>query len=72
MYNGQKKQYDTFTWTSVANGVYSFCFSNEFSTNSYKLVYFDLQVGEDSGIPGIAEHQTAMTKVSFLKKKIHF
>lgn len=40
------------------------CFSNEFSTFSHKLVYFDFTVGEEAPLPGTQEHLTAMTKVS--------
>jgi len=44
LYKDTKKQYDSFTWTTDAEGEYQFCFSNEFSTFTHKLVYFDFQV----------------------------
>lgn len=44
LYKDVKKQYDSFTWTSDVDGEYQFCFSNEFSTFTHKLVYFDFQV----------------------------
>jgi hypothetical protein len=44
LYKEMKKQYDTFTWTADTDGEHRFCFSNEFSTFSHKLVYFDFQV----------------------------
>lgn len=63
LYQGQKKQYDSHVWTADQTGVYMFCFSNKFSTFSHKLVYFDIQVGDEQPLPGTGEHQTAMTKV---------
>jgi len=71
IYKEIKKQYDTFTWTPADAGVYAFCFSNEFSTFSHKLVYFDLQSGEDSPLPGIGEHVTAMTQLESSAEQIH-
>ena len=44
LYKEMKKQYDTFAWTTDTSGEYRFCFSNEFSTFTHKLVYFDFQV----------------------------
>jgi len=44
LYKDTKKQYDSFTWTTDVEGEYQFCFSNEFSTFTHKLVYFDFQV----------------------------
>ena len=44
LYKDIKKQYDSFSWTADYKGVHSFCFSNEFSTFTHKIVYFDLQV----------------------------
>jgi len=44
LYKDMKKQYDSFTWTTDVEGEFQFCFSNEFSTFTHKLVYFDFQV----------------------------
>lgn len=44
LYKEMKKQYDTFIWTADVEGEHQFCFSNEFSTFTHKLVYFDFQV----------------------------
>lgn len=63
LYQGVKKQFDTFKWKPSHTGTYTACFSNEFSTFSHKLVYFDFQVGEEAPLPGTHEHLTAMTKV---------
>lgn len=64
LYQGVKKQFDTFTWTPSHTGVYTICFSNEFSTFSHKLVYFDFTVGDEPPLPGTSDHHTALTKVS--------
>jgi len=67
IYKEVKKQYDTFTWTPDNTGDFAFCFSNEFSTFSHKLVYFDLQVGDETPLPGVGEHVTAVTQVKLIK-----
>jgi len=64
IYKEIKKQYDTFTWVPDITGVFTFCFSNEFSTFSHKLIYMDLQVGDEAPLPGLGEHATALTQVS--------
>ena len=65
LYKDVKKQYDSFTWTTDMKGVYKFCFSNEFSTFSHKVVYFDFQAGDEEPIvKGMDAHATAMTMVS--------
>ncbi|BFZ14066.1 hypothetical protein BsWGS_17105 [Bradybaena similaris] len=62
LYKDVKKQYDSFTWTAQYKGVYTFCFSNEFSTFTHKVVYFDLQVGnERPAAEELTDHQTALT-----------
>ena len=65
LYKDVKKQYDSFTWKADVKGVYSFCFSNEFSTFTHKVVYFDLQVGEEKPVVEAmgGEHASAMTLV---------
>ena len=65
LYKDSKKQYDSFTWTADQKGEYRFCFSNEFSTFTHKIVYFDLQVGDDDDAlgPDVGDHATAMTQV---------
>ncbi|XP_062357441.1 transmembrane emp24 domain-containing protein 3 isoform X1 [Cinclus cinclus] len=44
IYQETKKQYDSFSHHTDIKGVYTFCFSNEFSTFSHKIVYFDFQL----------------------------
>ena len=48
LYTVQKKQYDSYSFTAQTEGVYKFCFSNEFSTFSHKVVYFDFQAGDET------------------------
>ncbi|RWS08923.1 transmembrane emp24 domain-containing protein 7-like protein [Dinothrombium tinctorium] len=71
IYQGIKKQFDSFKWTADATGTYKFCFNNEFSTFSHKLIYFDLQVGYEPPLPGVAEHATALTKMEHSTVNIH-
>lgn len=72
LYKDVKKQYDSFTWTTEMKGDYRFCFSNEFSTFTHKVVYFDFQVGEDEPmVKGTGEHVTAMTQMEASSVTIH-
>lgn len=71
LYKAIKKQFDRFEFTASLSGVYTVCFSNEFSTFSHKLVYFDFQVGDEKPLPGMGEHMTAMTKMEKGSEKIH-
>lgn len=72
VYNVQKKQYDSHSFTAQNDGIYKFCFSNEFSTFSHKVVYFDFQAGDE--IPLTKEmgaHQTALTQMETACVTIH-
>ncbi|XP_064645427.1 transmembrane emp24 domain-containing protein 7-like [Lineus longissimus] len=72
LYKDQKKQYDSFTWTTDQKGIYKFCFSNEFSTFTHKTVYFDFQVGDEPAIvPDLAKQATAMTQMETSAVAIH-
>uniref|UniRef100_T1JHC9 GOLD domain-containing protein n=1 Tax=Strigamia maritima TaxID=126957 RepID=T1JHC9_STRMM len=71
LYTDIKKQYDSFTWTVDHTGIYTVCFSNEFSTFSHKLVYMDIQIGEEKPLPGIGDHATAMTQLESSSVQIH-
>ncbi|CAG5117147.1 unnamed protein product [Candidula unifasciata] len=64
LYRDVKKQYDSFTWKAQIGGVHKFCFSNEFSTFTHKIVYFHLQVGEERPAAdelGNQDQETALT-----------
>ncbi|CAB0028710.1 unnamed protein product [Trichogramma brassicae] len=66
IYRQVKMQYDAHTFTPTVSGVYTACFSNEFSTFSHKLVYIDFQVGDELPLPGLGEHVTVMTQVKLI------
>lgn len=72
LYQGVKKQFDTHQWTASMSGQFTFCFSNEFSTFSHKLIYFELIVGDEEALP-IVDHSaaTAMTKFEAVAENIH-
>ena len=64
LYEEQKKQYDQHTWTTDNDGEYHFCFSNEFSTVTHKVIYFDFQAGDDDPLHQPSRSPlTAMTQV---------
>ena len=64
IYQDQKKQYESHEWMAEQTGEYRFCFSNEFSTFTHKIVYFDLQVGEEGLLRlGSESPLSAMTQV---------
>ncbi|XP_075230491.1 transmembrane emp24 domain-containing protein [Lycorma delicatula] len=71
LYKLTKAQFDSHTFTTTKSGVHAVCFSNEFSTFSHKLVYMDLQVGEETPLPGLGEHVTALTQMESSALEIH-
>ncbi|XP_070256583.1 LOW QUALITY PROTEIN: transmembrane emp24 domain-containing protein 3 [Myotis yumanensis] len=72
VYRETKKQYDSFTHRAAHTGVYQFCFSNEFSTFSHKVVYFDFQVGDEPPIlPENGSKVTALTQMESACVTIH-
>lgn len=62
LYNEKKKQYDSFSHTTVMKGVYKVCFSNEFSTFTHKIVYLDFRHGVDDPLWEMSR-TTALTQV---------
>lgn len=71
LYRQVKSQFDSHTFVAAVSGPYAICFSNEFSTFSHKLVYMDLQVGEEDPLPGIGEQVTVMTQMETTSQDIH-
>ena len=64
LYKEVKRQYDSHTWTTDQKGEFKFCFSNEFSTFTHKLVYFDFKVGDEEPIKSVlGDETTALTQV---------
>jgi len=75
LYKERKKQYDQIEKTAEENGVYEFCFSNEFSTFSHKVIYIDWIVDGDpeheiSG-PGPRVAEGALTMIESKARRIH-
>ena len=77
LYEVKKKNYDTYQTMTKIGGEYKICFSNEFSTFTHKIVYFDWQVGEDddnrlwdpeSDKKDLALQQTEMSTVTIYNK----
>uniref|UniRef100_A0A2M4BZ09 Putative emp24/gp25l/p24 family of membrane trafficking n=1 Tax=Anopheles marajoara TaxID=58244 RepID=A0A2M4BZ09_9DIPT len=71
IYRQIKTQFDSYQFTASATGIYTACFSNEFSTFSHKIVYMDFQVGEEQPLPGIEEHATVLTQLESSAQEIH-
>ena len=72
LYTVQKKQYDSYSFTAQTEGVYKFCFSNEFSTFSHKVVYFDFQAGDETPLTkDMGAHHTALTQMETACVTIH-
>lgn len=70
IYRQVKSQFDSHTFTTLKEGTYGVCFSNEFSTFSHKLVYMDFQVGDEPPLPGVGEHATVMTQVPYQREQL--
>ncbi|NXC51012.1 TMED3 protein, partial [Penelope pileata] len=72
IYRETKKQYDSFLHHAELTGIYTVCFSNEFSTFSHKTVYFNLQVGDEPPIlPDMGTRVTALTQMESACVTIH-
>ena len=63
LYTDQRKQYDVHEWTAQKSGEYSFCFSNEFSTITHKVVYFQLAVGDEKPLLDSMNKPTALGQI---------
>lgn len=51
-------------WAADEDGEHVFCFSNEFSTFTHKVVYMDLMVGDEKPLTkNMESHHTALTQV---------
>lgn len=71
LYSKKKQQYDSYQWTAQKEGIYVVCFSNEFSTITHKVVYFDLNFGaEPPLIPEMAK-ASALTQMEASVVTIH-
>ncbi|XP_059386023.1 transmembrane emp24 domain-containing protein 3 [Carassius carassius] len=71
LYQERKKQYDSFSHTTSMKGVYTVCFSNEFSTFSHKIVYLDFRTGDDDRLMPDMNRATALTQMESACLSIH-
>lgn len=71
IYETQKTQFDSKTFTAEVTGTYKACFGNEFSTFSHKLVYVSFQVGDEQPLPGLEEHAMVMTQFQTSAEEVH-
>ncbi|XP_058127974.1 transmembrane emp24 domain-containing protein 7 [Anopheles ziemanni] len=71
IYRQKQTQFDSYNFVAAATGIYTACFSNEFSTFSHKIVYMDFQVGDEQPLPGLEEHATVLTQLESSAQEIH-
>lgn len=64
LYSDRRQQYGSHSWKTQTSGEYTFCFSNQFSSFTHKMIYFDFQAGNEEPVklgPGdVAEEMTQM------------
>ncbi|KAH8292708.1 hypothetical protein KR018_003231 [Drosophila ironensis] len=71
IYKQDKATFDSHQFVAETSGVYTACFSNQFSAFSHKIVYVDFQVGEEPALPGVDEHATVLTQMETSSQAIH-
>lgn len=71
IYEQQRATFDSHQFVADTTGVYTACFSNQFSSFSHKFVYVDFQVGEEPALPGIDDHVTVLTQLDLSSQNIH-
>jgi protein ERP2 len=72
IYQKQRKQYDSVDFTTTESGEHYFCFSNEFSSFTHKVVYFDFATGSEPPITDeIGKTHKAFTQFEVSVMKIH-
>ncbi|UJR15724.1 hypothetical protein I4U23_002659 [Adineta vaga] len=71
LYQVTKKQYDQIERTAEEDGVYEFCFSNEFSTYTHKVIYMDWRVdGDPEHEIGSANPRVAEGALTMIESKV--
>jgi len=71
IYQVTKKQYDQIEKTADEDGVYEFCFSNEFSTFTHKVIYIDWRVdGDPEHEIGGASPRVAEGALTMIESKV--
>lgn len=72
IYQKQRKQYDSIDFTTTVTGEHYFCFSNEFSSFTHKVIYFDFATGSEDPITDeIGKTHKAFTQLEVSVMKIH-
>lgn len=72
IYQKQRKQYDSVDFTTTESGEHYFCFSNEFSSFTHKVVYFDFATGNEPPITEeIGKTHKAFTQLEVSIMKVH-
>nr|CAB3267024.1 transmembrane emp24 domain-containing protein 7 [Phallusia mammillata] len=71
LYQEKRKQYDSHEWEATKNTTYQICFSNEFSTITHKVVYFDFSVGSEKPIVDSMDRATALSLMETACANIH-
>lgn len=72
LYSAQRQKYDTIEFTAELTGEHQICFSNEFSSFSHKVIYFELVVGNEPPLTEeMGTHQVALTQLETSVVKIH-
>ena len=71
IYSEKRKQYDSHQWTAPEDSTYQLCFSNEFSTISHKVVYFEFSVGDEKPLIDSMGQATALTQMETSCVTIH-
>ena len=72
LYSEQRKEYGLHSFRTRVAGEYTFCFSNEFSTVTHKLVYFEFTAGEPPIDPAeTGKTHTALTHMETKAVSIH-
>ena len=72
IYQKQRKQFDSIDFTTTEAGEYYFCFSNEFSSFTHKVVYFDFAAGDEPPLTEeIGQTHKAFTQLEMSLVKIH-
>ena len=72
LYDGRRKQYDSVQFTTTVTGDYLFCFSNQFSSFTHKVVYFDFVVGDEPPLTTeMGAQHSALTQLETSCVRIH-
>jgi len=72
LHQAQRKQYDSIDFNTKEKGEFYFCFSNEFSSFTHKLIYFDFVAGDEPPLTDeMGAHHTALTQLEMSTVRMH-